>query len=133
MTTLTIDFTRKKFGMISLGCDKNRVDSEKLLAIIKDRGCEVVSDPEKVNVLVVNTCAFLNASRKEAVETVIECAAYKSENLEKIVVTGCLPQKYINETFQTKTRGRLIGRAEVPNRKWLFHLFSGRRNRPRHK
>ena len=89
--------------MISLGCDKNRVDSEKLLAIIKDRGCEVVNDPEKVNVLVINTCSFLNASRKEAVETVIECAAYKSANLEKIVVSGCLPQKFIDETFNALT------------------------------
>ena len=101
--TLTIDFTSKKFGMISLGCDKNRVDSEKLLAIIKDRGCSVVSDIEKADVLVVNTCAFLNASRKEAIETVIECAAYKSVNLEKIVVTGCLPQKFIGETFDALT------------------------------
>ena len=101
--TLTIDFSRKKFGMISLGCDKNRVDSEKLLAIIKDRGCEVTSDPEKADVLIVNTCAFLNASRKEAIETVIECAAYKNANLEKIVVTGCLPQKYIDETFDALT------------------------------
>ena len=103
MTILTIDFTRKKFGMISLGCDKNRVDSEKLLAIIKDRGCTVISDPEEINVLIVNTCAFLNASRKEAIETVIECAAYKSANLEKIVVTGCLPQKFIDETFDALT------------------------------
>ncbi len=100
---MTIDFTSKKFGMISLGCDKNRVDSEKLLAIIKDRGCEVVNDPEEVNVLVINTCAFLNASRKEAIETILECAAYKSANLEKIVVTGCLPQKFIDETFDALT------------------------------
>ena len=100
---MTIDFTRKKFGMISLGCDKNRVDSEKLLATIKERGCEIVNDLEQVNVLVINTCAFLNAARKEAIETVIECAAYKNENLEKIVVTGCLPQKFTNETFDALT------------------------------
>ena len=101
--TLTIDFSQKKFGMISLGCDKNRVDSEKLLSIINGRGCEIVNDPEKAHVLIVNTCAFLNASRKEAIETVIECAAYKSVNLEKIVVTGCLPQKFIDETFDALT------------------------------
>ncbi|MCH5142526.1 MAG: 30S ribosomal protein S12 methylthiotransferase RimO [Clostridiales bacterium] len=101
--TLTTDFSCKKFGMISLGCDKNRVDSEKLLAIIKERGCEVTSDLNKANVLIVNTCAFLNASRKESIETIIECAAYKSVNLEKIVVTGCLPQKFIDETFDALT------------------------------
>lgn len=97
------DFTKKKFGIISLGCDKNRVDSEKLLSIIKSAGCEITEDISAVQVLIVNTCAFLNSARKEAIETVIEFAAYKSENLEKLVVTGCLPQKFINETFPALT------------------------------
>lgn len=97
------DFTKKKFGIISLGCDKNRVDSEKLLSIIKSAGCEITEDISAVQVLIVNTCAFLNSARKEAIETVIEFAAYKSENLEKLVVTGCLPQKFVNETFPTLT------------------------------
>ena len=55
-----IDFTQKKFGIISLGCDKNRVDSEKLLSIIKEGGGKLTDDISKANVLVVNTCAFLN-------------------------------------------------------------------------
>ncbi len=98
-----IDFTAKKFGIISLGCDKNRVDSEKLMAIIKSAGCEISSDIRSVQVLVINTCAFLNDARAESIETVIDYAAYKSENLEKIVVTGCLPQKFIGETFDGLT------------------------------
>ncbi len=97
------DFTKKKFGIISLGCDKNRVDSEKLLSIIKSSGCEITDDINAVQVLIVNTCAFLNSARKEAIETVIDFAAYKSENLEKLVVTGCLPQKFSNETFLALT------------------------------
>jgi len=97
------DFTKKKFGIISLGCDKNRVDSEKLLSIIKSSGCEITDDINAVHVLIVNTCAFLNSARKEAIETVIDFAAYKSENLEKLVVTGCLPQKFSNETFPALT------------------------------
>ncbi len=97
------DFTKKKFGIISLGCDKNRVDSEKLLSIIKSSGCEITDDINAVQVLIVNTCAFLNSARKEAIETVIDFAAYKSENLEKLVVTGCLPQKFSNETFPALT------------------------------
>ncbi len=98
-----IDFTAKTFGIISLGCDKNRVDSEKLMAIIKAKGCRICEDIDKVNVLVINTCAFLNDSREEAIDTVIECAEYKSANLEKIVVTGCLPQKFIGETYEALT------------------------------
>lgn len=98
-----IDFTRKKFGLISLGCDKNRVDSEKILSVIRSRGCTVCDELDQVQIVIVNTCAFLNSSRKEAIDTVLECSAYKSGNLEKIIVTGCLPQKYIGETFASLT------------------------------
>lgn len=94
-----IDLSCKKFGLISLGCDKNRVDSEKLLSIIKSNGCSVTDDIGEAQILIVNTCAFLNAARKEAIETALECAQYKSDKLEKLVVTGCLPQKYAGETF----------------------------------
>lgn len=94
-----IDFSRKKFGVISLGCDKNRVDTEKLLSVIRARGCTVTDDIEEANVIIVNTCAFLNESRKESIETVLECAAQKCGNLEKLVVCGCLPQKYVDELY----------------------------------
>ena len=96
---------QKVFGMISLGCDKNRVDGERLLGEVRRRGCPITDDPEKAQVLIVNTCAFLNAARKEAIETVIEGNSLRSGNLEKIVVTGCLPEKYISELFSALTEG----------------------------
>lgn len=89
--------SEKIFGVISLGCDKNRVDTEKLIGRLKERGCRLTNDLAEAQILIVNTCAFLHASRKEAIETVIECAQYKEDKLEKIVVTGCLPQKFIEE------------------------------------
>lgn len=89
----------KKFGLISLGCDKNRVDAERLLGEIKSRGYFITDDISEANILIVNTCAFLEASRKEALETVIECNFLRENNLEKIVVSGCLPEKYIEELF----------------------------------
>ncbi len=98
-----IDLKSKKFGVISLGCDKNRVDTEKLLSIIKNGGCEVTGDVSEAQVLIINTCAFLNEARKEAIETVLEYSALKNDNLEKIVVTGCLPQKYVNEVYPELT------------------------------
>lgn len=98
-----IDFTKKKFGVISLGCDKNRVDAEKLIAIINSHGCIVTNDIFEAEILIVNTCAFLNSARKEAIETVLDCAQNKSDKLEKLVVTGCLPQKYIGELFDSLT------------------------------
>ena len=97
------DLYSKIYGVISLGCDKNRVDSEKLLAIIRANGCTVSNELEDVQVLVVNTCAFLNSARREAIETVLDCAAYKNGSLEKLVITGCLPQKYVQETFPELT------------------------------
>lgn len=93
------DFKDKLFGVISLGCDKNRVDAEKLLSMIKGHGCAVTDDISSANVIIVNTCAFLNEARKEAVETVLECSGYRQGNLEKLVVTGCLPQKYSKDIF----------------------------------
>ena len=90
--------TNKKIGVISLGCDKNRVDTEKLLGILKAKGCVLTDDITAAHVLIVNTCAFLESARQEAIETILECAQQKDGGkLEKLVVTGCLPQKFIDE------------------------------------
>ena len=62
----------KKFGLISLGCDKNRVDAERLLGEIKSRGYAVTDEMEDANILIVNTCAFLQSAREEALDTVLE-------------------------------------------------------------
>lgn len=91
--------SKKLFGVISLGCDKNRVDSEKLLGLIKERGYALTDDLSKAQIVVVNTCAFLQSAREEAIDTILECADYKSGRLEKLVVTGCLPQKFIDELY----------------------------------
>ncbi|MBO7297420.1 MAG: 30S ribosomal protein S12 methylthiotransferase RimO, partial [Clostridia bacterium] len=92
--------TNKIFGVISLGCDKNRVDTEKLLGLLKARGCSLTDHLENAQIVIVNTCAFLASAREEAINTLLECADYKRGNLEKIVVTGCLPQKFIDELFE---------------------------------
>ena len=94
-----INFKDKKIGLISLGCDKNRVDSEKALALISENSV-ITSDVNEANVIVINTCGFLESARKEAVETVFECNALRGNgNLEKIVLTGCFPEKFVDEMF----------------------------------
>ena len=95
----------KIFGMISLGCDKNRVDAERLLGIIRAKGYPITDDIAEANILIVNTCAFLESARKEAIDTVLDCDSYRGGALEKIVVTGCLPEKYIGELFPSLTEG----------------------------
>lgn len=92
--------TEKLFGVISLGCDKNRVDTEKLIGLLKDKGCRLTDDLSKAQIVIVNTCAFLESARTEAIETILDCADYKKGNLEKIVVTGCLPEKFIDELYE---------------------------------
>ncbi len=83
-----------------MGCDKNRVDTEKLLGLLKSRGCTITQDISQAQILIINTCAFLQSARKEAIETILDCYAYKRQKLEKIVVTGCLPQKFIGELYE---------------------------------
>ncbi len=87
----------KRVGAISLGCDKNRVDTEKMLAVIKEKHT-LLSDLQKVQVALINTCAFLESARKEAIEEILSLIALKNDGaIEKIIVTGCLPQRFINE------------------------------------
>ena len=93
---------KKKIGVISLGCDKNRVDTEKMLYTIGDFA-EITNQIEEANIIVINSCGFLCESRQEAIETVMECNLLRDNNLEKIVLTGCLPQKFIDELFEDLT------------------------------
>ena len=83
----------KTVGMVSLGCDKNRVDAEEILATFKQAGYRIVGRAEDADVLIVNTCAFIDAAKKESIDAVFEYAARKKEGA-KLVVTGCLPQRY---------------------------------------
>ena len=94
---------KKKLGVISLGCDKNRVDSEKLLAMAEEK-YQITAEIEEAQIIVVNTCAFLEGARKEAIETAIECSQYKEiGKLEKLIMTGCLPQRFIEELYEPLT------------------------------
>ena len=85
----------KKVSAISLGCDKNRVDLEKMLFRVKNYGLEVVDDVAQANIVIVNTCAFISPARKEALDSIFEiCLQKKGKNLEKVIVSGCLAQRF---------------------------------------
>ncbi len=89
----------KKIGVISLGCDKNRVDTEKMLGILSD-GFSFTDDMSQAQIAIINTCAFIRSSREEAIGEILAAAEYKKSGaLEKLIVTGCLPQKHIDEIF----------------------------------
>ena len=82
-------------GLISLGCSKNRVDSEQALGFLKERGYEIVSDPAKAEVIIVNTCGFIQPAKEEAISTIFEMAEYKETGKCKLLIaTGCFAQRY---------------------------------------
>lgn len=87
-----------KIGLISLGCAKNLVDSEHMLALLRAAGWEITEDMAEADVGVVNTCGFIEAAKSEAIETILDVAQYKQTGKMKgLVVTGCLVQRYAEE------------------------------------
>lgn len=90
-----------KVGMVSLGCSKNLVDSERMLYKLKQNGYELVTEPGLADIAVVNTCGFIKAAKEEAIETILELAALKADGtLKKIVITGCLTERYRDEAAE---------------------------------
>lgn len=86
----------KLIGIVSLGCDKNRVDTEIMLTYLQNAGYAFTSDPKMANIIIINTCAFIEKARKEAIDTIDDMLKFKKiGKCEKIIVTGCMPQKYL--------------------------------------
>ena len=84
-----------KVCFTSLGCAKNLIDSEQMIALVTAAGHEIVADPAEAEAAVVNTCAFIDAAQQEAIDAILELAEYKKAGtLRRLVVTGCLPQRY---------------------------------------
>jgi ribosomal protein S12 methylthiotransferase len=89
--------SKRTIHFVSLGCPKNRVDSEVMLGVAERAGYSHVSDPEQANVIVVNTCGFIDAAKKESIDTILALSAHKDGSCEKLVVSGCLSQRYPTE------------------------------------
>lgn len=92
---------RKNVGMISLGCPKNQVDAEAMLAKLEKGGYKIVSDIEDSDVIIVNTCGFIDDAKREAIDTILEMGEYKKAGIiSAIVVTGCLAERYQDEIIK---------------------------------
>ncbi len=81
-------------GIVSLGCPKNRVDTENMLGILGSSGYEIVTNPKDADVIIVNTCGFIDAAKEESIETVLEMAEFKKERCRLLIMTGCLAERY---------------------------------------
>ena len=89
---------KKKLGMVSLGCPKNLVDSEVMMGLLARQGYELTTDSQAADVLVVNTCGFIDSARQEAVESILEMAQLiQTGKLKRLIVAGCLVERYREE------------------------------------
>lgn len=83
-----------KIGFISLGCSKNLVDSEKIMGMISSGKHELVHNAQDAQAIIINTCGFINSAKEEAISTIFQMAQYKKGNCQKLIVVGCLAQRY---------------------------------------
>ena len=91
-----------KIGMVSLGCPKNLVDSEVMLGLIREKQLEITNDPAEADLIIVNTCGFIESAKEESINTVLQMAEYKQNGSCKyLVMTGCLGQRYADELFES--------------------------------
>ena len=93
-----VKMKNKKILLISLGCDKNLVDSEVMLGILADRGFEMTDTEDDADIIIINTCCFINDAKEESINTILEMAEYKKTGpCKALIVTGCLAQRYKQE------------------------------------
>ena len=104
-----------KILFVSLGCDKNRVDSEVMLGMLSQRGHEFTDDEEIAEAAVVNTCCFIGDAKEESINTIIELGEYrKSGKYKALIVTGCLAERYRDEVLKEIPEvDRILGTASV--------------------
>src|SRR5271168_404259 len=90
--------TPKKIGFVSLGCPKNLVDSEVMMGLLSAGGAQITARAEDADVIVVNTCSFIDSAKQESVDTILEMAQHKvAGRAQKLIVAGCLVDRYRNE------------------------------------
>lgn len=103
-----------KIGVVSLGCPKNLVDSETMLGLIHEEKYEITNDPSEAEIIIVNTCGFIESAKEESINTILQMAEYKkSGSCKYIIITGCLSQRYAEELFNELPEADAIAGVEV--------------------
>src|SRR5713101_7224846 len=105
-----------KVGFVSLGCPKNLVDSEVMMGTLAQAGAELVPRAEDADVIVVNTCSFIESAQRESVNTILEMVRHKSGKARKLVVAGCLVERYRDEIRRNIPEvDAVVGTGELEN------------------
>lgn len=119
-----------KIGMVSLGCPKNLVDSEVMLGLIREKQLEITNDPAEADLIIVNTCGFIESAKEESVNTVLQMAEYKQNGSCKyLVMTGCLGQRYADELFESMPEvDAIVGTDSFTDIGWVIdQVMAGKR------
>src|SRR5882757_5859005 len=105
-----------KVGMISLGCPKNLVDSEVMLGLAQQGGHELTPDAAEAEVLIVNTCAFIDSAKQESIDAILEMARHKTDGAcKRLIVTGCMAERYRDELKKEIPEiDAVLGTGQVP-------------------
>jgi len=121
----------QRIYFVSLGCPKNQVDTELMLGQVEAAGHALVDAPEGADVIVVNTCAFIDAAKEESVDTILEMAEYKKAGAAKLVVTGCLAQRYSDELVKDIPEiDHILGSSDFQSISKLLGPTRGRKKLP---
>ncbi len=111
-----------KIGMVSLGCPKNLVDSEVMLGLIREKQLEITNNPEDADIIIVNTCGFIESAKEESINTVLQMAEYKQTGSCKyLIMTGCLGQRYADELFESMPEiDAIVGTDSFTDISWVI-------------
>ena len=107
-----------KIGFVSLGCSKNLVDTEMMIGLFKKNNYEIVNDPQGADVIVINTCGFVEPAKEEAINTILEMAEYKKQNCKCLIVTGCLVERYKDDLIKSLPEVDLFIKFSEYNTLW---------------
>ena len=107
-----------KVGFISLGCSKNLIDTEATIGMFKKNRYTIVNTPEKADILVINTCGFIESAKEEAINTILEMAEYKKGNCKYLIVMGCLVQRYYDELVKALPEVDLFIKIDEYDKLW---------------
>ncbi len=105
-------------GFVALGCSKNLIDTECLIGMFKDNRYQIVNEEEKADILVINTCGFIESAKEEAINTILEMAEYKKQKCQYLIVMGCLVQRYYDELIKALPEVDLFIRIQDYDRLW---------------
>lgn len=124
-----------KVGFVSLGCSKNLVDTEKTIGIFKSNEYEIVNNPKEAEIIVINTCGFIESAKEEAINTILEMAEYKKKKCKYLIAMGCLVERYKDELEKALPEVDLFIKYSEYNSLWeqIENLLGDNKNKDKYK